>query len=564
MNDQYTELYQSFQWLVPTQFSIAQACVYRWAENTLEGRRIAIYYERDDGQRDIWTYTRVSDIAQKLANGFIKMGVVPGDRIALALGQRPEGVATLMAILSVGAVAVPLPGSLGVDGAIARLRDCGARIAVVDTASGPDIIQAQARCPTLTQIIAIDFQHDTVMSWRTLLARQNNIFKPLNTRATSPAVLLYTAGGTGTPKGVLLSHATLIGTLPGFVAAQNWFPQQNDIFWTSTEWSGVGLFGGLLPALYFGHAVVATAPRPTPAMALDIIGRYRVSNAHVHAGLLNEMAQTLPTYIRPENFPLRALSCSAETLTASTLAWSKEALGVTVNETYGQTEAHTIIGNSHRRWPVLPGSIGRAFPGHRVAVLDAAGRPCRPGAVGEIAVRRTDIHGHADPVLFLGYWQDDARTQSRFSGDWYLTGDMASVDGDGYFWFAGRSDDVIHTAGHRIGPAEIEACLKSHSAVDQAAVIGKADPGHGALVKAYVVLRPDARGDDSELLRQQLREHVRTQLPAYQTPREIEFVDSLPCTSAGTLRRHVLRARESQRTAQPSIDPISLGDEAMG
>jgi len=550
MNDQYPELYQSFQWLVPSQFNIAQACVYRWAENTLEGRRIGIYHEDESGRREVWTYTRLADTARQLANGFVRMNVQPGDRVAIVMGQRPEAAAALMAVFSVGAVAVPLSPVLGADALTSRLQDAGARVAIVDAQGGPDLIMAQGRCPELGQIIAIDFLHEAVISWRTLLARQPNAFRELPTRSSSPALLLYTPGTTGSPKGVLLSHAALIGALPGFVASQNWFPQKGDIFWTPLEWSsGAGLMGALLPTLYFGHAIVGTLGAWTPVRAFEILSRYHVSNALLPPGLLAQMRQEFPQPTEGEGLSLRALACIGEPAGAPLSGWCRETLGVALNETYGQTEFSYAIGNSHRRWPARPGSMGRPFPGHRVAVLDSRGRPCRPGSVGELALNRNDIHGHPDPALFLGYWQNDDAFQAQFNGDWYMTGDLASVDSDGYYWYAGRSDDVFKSAGYRIGPGEIEDCLKGHAAVQGAAVVAKPDAARGALVKAYVVLAPSAQQGNADDLQAELREHVRHRLASYQTPREIEFVDALPMTPTGKLRRNVLRARELQRAA---------------
>ncbi len=560
MNDQYPELYQSFQWLIPSQFNIAQACVYRWAENTLEGRRIAIYHEDETGRREVWTYTRLADTARKLANGFIKMGVLPGDRVAVAMGQRPEAVAAYMAIFSVGAVALPLSPVLGADSLATRLQDAGSRVAIIDSHTGPDVVQAQARCPALSQIISIDFDHELVIAWRSLLARQPGVFKELATRSDSPALLLYTSGATGAPKGVVLSHASLIGALPGFVASQNWFPQKNDIFWTPADWSwSSSLMNALLPTLYFGHAIVGTLGHFSSTRAFEILSRYRVTNMFILPTMLHKMMQEPPSPEESAPLALRAVASAGESVGAAAFNWCRNTLGIGLNEMYGQTETSHVVGNSYRKWPAHAGSMGKPYPGHRVAVLDSLGRPCRTGAVGEIAVHRRDTHGHPDPSLFLRYWQNDEATQARFNGDWYMTGDLASIDADGYYWHAGRSDDVFKSSGYRIGPGEIEDCLMAHTAVEGAAVVPKPDPARGALVKAYIVLAPNARHSDTGALQAELQEYVRHRLAAYQTPREIEFVDSLPTTSSGKLRRNVLRAREQQRshrkTAQSGTEP---------
>lgn len=550
MNDQYPELYQSYRWLVPSQFNIAEACVHRWAENPLEGRRIAIFHENDTGDREVWTFSRLSTTTKQLANGLIKMGVRPGDRVAVVMGQRPETVASYMAIFSVGAVALPLSSLFGADGLAIRLRDADARVAIVDASTAPDLLQAQAQCPSLTQIIGLGFQHEAIIPWRSLLARQVNTFKAVATQAGSPALLLYTSGTTGAPKGALLAHRALIGNLPGFVASQNWFPKKDDVFWSPADWTWTGgLMDSLLPTLYFGHAIVGTQGRFSATRAFEIMERYQVSNTFLFPTALKIMMQDVPAPRETYRLALRAIMAAGESVGQVVFEWSQRALGITPNEMFGQTEMNYLVGNSHKKWPAKPGSIGRPYPGHQVAVLDADGRPCAAGAIGEIALNRYDIHGDPDPVLFLGYWRNEAATQAKFKGDWCFTGDLASVDADGYYWYAGRSDDVFKSSGYRIGPGEIEDCLLRHDAVANAAVVPKPDATRGTLIKAYVVLRANAQDRDAAELESELQEHVRARLAPYQMPREIEFVDSLPMTSTGKIRRHVLRSREQQRNA---------------
>ncbi|NYT62171.1 AMP-binding protein [Alcaligenaceae bacterium] len=548
MNDQYSELYPTYQWFVPPLFNIAQACVHRWAENPLEGRRIAIFHEDENGQRKVWTYSRLSETTNQLANGLIKMGVQPGDRVALIMGQRPEAVAAYMAILSVGAIALPLSALFGADGLAMRLRDAEARVAIVDAYSGPDLLQAQMQCPALSQIIALEFQHDAVIPWRTLLARQPTSFKTVVTRADSPALLLYTSGTTGSPKGALLAHHSLIGNLPGFVASQNWFPKKSDVFWSPADWTWTGgLMDALLPTLYFGQAIVGTLGRFSARRSLEIMERYQVTNTFLFPTALKLMMQEVPAPREHYKLVLRAIMAAGESVGQVVFDWCQTALGVTPNEMFGQTEMNYLVGNSYQKWLAKPGSIGRPYPGHQVAVLDPQGQPCPVDAIGEIALNRHDMHGYPDPILFLGYWRNDAATQEKFIGDWCLTGDLASVDKDGYFWYAGRSDDVFKSSGYRIGPGEIENCLLSHPAVANAAVVPKPDNTRGTLIKAYIVLASNARKLDPADLQKELQEHVKSRLAPYQMPREIEFVDSLPLTSTGKIRRHVLRAREQQR-----------------
>ncbi len=443
MNDQYSALYQSYQWLVPSQFNIAQACVHRWAQNPVEGRRIAIFHENSQGQREVWTYTRLSDTAKQLANGLVKMGIRAGDRIAVVTEQRPETVAAFIAIFSVGAIALPLSPWLGANGLATRLQDAEARVAIVDDAGADSLLQAQTQCPALTQIIGLNFQHEAIIPWRSLLARQEPRFQDVLTRSSSAALLIYAPNSVAAPKGTLLGHQTLIGNLPGFVAAQNWFPQSGDVLWSPADWNSAdGIMSALLPTLYFGHAIVSTSGQSTPGHAFEVMARYQVSNVFLPADLLQAMMQHTP--LPREQYPLglRAIASSGASLPPQVAAWCTEALGVTPNETFGCTEMNHLIGNSHKKWPVRPGSMGRPYPGHQVAVLDKAGNPCRTGQTGEIALNRHDIHGHPDPLLFLGYWRNDLATQAKFKDDWCLSGEMARVDDQGYYWYAGPNNDA--------------------------------------------------------------------------------------------------------------------------
>ncbi|MVW77842.1 acyl-CoA synthetase [Bordetella sp. 02P26C-1] len=556
MDDQYQSLYQSFRWLVPTQFNIAEVCCHRWAESTADARRIAIYHEDEAGNREVWTYARLGEAVNQLANGLIKMGVERGDRVGVVLGQRPETVVAHMAIYSVGAVVVPLSPLFGPEALESRLRDSDARIAIVDPASRINVLAVSDDCPNLNQIIGIGFVDERVLPWRSLLARQPSQFKQVATLCSDPAILMYTSGTTGAPKGALLPHSVLIGNLPGFVASQNWFPKPNDVFWSPADWAWTGgLMDALLPTLYFGHAIVGTRGRFSPERAFELMERYQVTNVFVFPTALKMMMKSVPEPMTRYRLSLRAIMSAGESVGETVFRWCQTALGITPNEMFGQTEMNYIVGNSCHRWPAKPGSMGRPYPGHRVAVIDEAGQPVPVGEVGEIALNRLDIAGFPDPILFLGYWRNEAATQAKFTGDWCRTGDLARVDEDGYLWYAGRADDVFKSAGYRIGPAEIESCLIGHEAVANAAIVPKPDPERGAVVKAYVVLTPEYASHDPAEVTLQLQNYVRERLAPYEYPKEIEFIDELPMTTTGKIQRRVLRLREQTRAAIPAGHP---------
>lgn len=455
MNDQYPELYSSFRWLVPSQFNIAQYCLLRWASNTLEGRRPAVFAENEFGETTVRTFGQLAETTGKLANGLLKMGIGRGDRVAVAMGQSPEYITACMAILAVGAIVVPIPTILNAKQVTERLSHAQARAAIIDMPHAPGILQAYGQYPGLSQIISFGFQHELTLSWSSLLARQNSDLHVAPTLSSSPAFLLYPIGPTPTLKGVVLPHSALIGVLPGFVASQNWFPQSKDIFWTQHYWTHIdGLLGGLLPCLYFGRPIVALDGHLSTRQTIECLQKYKVTNVSLPYSSLRAVMEE--PHADFNGLSVRAIMSTGEHPSEQVHEWCENTLGLTPNHVYGQTEAPYIIGHSHVRWPARPGSMGKAFPGHLVTVLDDAGRPCPAGVSGQIAVNRYDIHGFPDPALFLGYWQDDTSTQQTFLRDWYLTGECARIDRDGYFWYVGHhSNNESHVTAKRNGSVSL-------------------------------------------------------------------------------------------------------------
>jgi acetyl-CoA synthetase len=561
MPDEYERLYRGFHWLVPREFNMAEACGRRWA---VESSRVAVHFEYETGQTVSYTYAGLVSDACRLSNALAALGVARGDRVAIVLPQRPEVVVAHFAVHQMGAVSMPLSAQFGADALQFRLQDSGAVVAICDLRSAQSLLSARPRCPALAHLVVVGDPGDEDMApaadvhaWSALLARSADRYAPAATEASDPALLLYTSGTTGTPKGALLPHAALIGNLPGFVASQNWFPRSGDVFWSPADWAWTGgLMDALLPTLYFGFPIVGCAGRFTPERALDLMKRHRVTNAFLFPTALKMMMRSevwRDGVVRREGLRLRALMSAGEAVGGAVHQWAQATLQLAVNEMFGQTEMNYVVGNSSERWPVRPGSMGRPYPGHRVAVVDDDGRVLPAGQAGEIAVHRRDIHGQPDPVFFLGYWNRPEATRAKFTGDmsdsWCRTGDMALTDERGYLWYQGRADDVFKASGYRIGPGEIEDCLLNHPAVANAAIVPKPDAERGAAVKAYVVVSGNFRAQAGDALAEELQAHVRSRLAPYQCPREVEFVDVLPMTSTGKVQRRVLRDREAAKAS---------------
>ncbi len=544
--DRYREIYEGFRWRVPAEFNIAEVCGRRWAA---ESSRIALHTEDEAGHRETFTYAALVRDANRLSNALAALGVCRGDRVAILLPQRAETAVAHLACYQMAAVAMPMSVLFGPEALVFRLNDGTAKVAICDASTAATLVGLRDACPTLKQVICVDGPADGLADWSALLARAADRFSLAVTRAADPAVLIYTSGTTGPPKGALIPHSAMIGNLTGFVASQNWFPRPGDVFWSPADWAWTGgLMDALLPTLYFGFPIVGVRGRFSSERALEIMRRYGVTNSFLFPTALKMMMRA-PEWRRPGRLKLRAVMSAGEAVGKAVFDWTREQLGVTVNEMFGQTEMNYIVGNSHQKWPARAGAMGRPYPGHRVAVIDDAGKVLPAGELGEVAVHRRDIHGHPDPVFFLGYLNNDAATRRKYTGDpadsWCRTGDLACRDEDGYLWYRGRADDMFKAAGYRIGPGEIENCLLGHPAVANVAVVPKPDTERGALVKAFVVLAAGYRGDGA--LVEALQHHVRGKLAPYEYPKDIEFIDALPMTTTGKVQRRVLRELEQER-----------------
>ncbi len=544
--DRYAEICARHRWEVPARFNIAAACCGRWADDRA---RFALYWEDESGATAAYTFWDLQQQANRLANALSALGVRPGDKVALILPQRPETVVAHIAVYQLGAIAVPLSFLFGPDALAYRLADSEAKVALVDPQSLPNLVPIRDRLPGLAAVVGVAGARESfVTPYEDLLARASSRFAPVPTAATDPALLIYTSGTTGPPKGALMPQQCLLGNLPGFVHSHDGYPQPGDLFWSPADWAWTGgLMDALLPALYFGQPIVGYRGRFDPERALALIAKYGVRNSFLFPTALKMMMKAFPRPRERFDVNLRTVMSAGEAVGTAVFEWTRAALGVTVNEMFGQTEMNYIVGNSQSQWPARPGSMGRPYPGHRIAVIDDAGRTVPAGEIGEVAVHRTAPDGSPDPVFFLEYYRNPDGTAHKYTGDWCRTGDLARSDADGYLWYQGRADDMFKAAGYRIGPSEIENCLVRHPAVANAAVVPSPDETRGNVVKAFIVLA--VGHEPSDALADEIREHVRSFLAPYESPKEIEFIDALPMTTTGKVQRRVLRERERERKA---------------
>ncbi len=599
--DQYASLHKQFEWHVPVHFNMAQVCCTRWSSAANAKKRVAVidYGAAPGALQDnfspnvSWSYDDLHTQACRLSNALVQRGVKRGDRVAIVMPQRFETAVAYMAVLQMGAVAVPLSMLFGPEALEYRLQDSDAVAAIVDANAMAALQAVRTLCPQLGTMLVVQGTGATPTSDENppllgadstladAVAQQSPYFAAADTLADDAAVLIYTSGTTGPPKGALIPHRALIGNLTGFVCSQNWFgfdglgnAQSNAVFWSPADWAWTGgLMDALLPTLYFGRPIVAYNGRFSPEIALCLMRDLAVTHTFLFPTALKAMMKASPgtlgqggqTVRQQFNLQLQAIMSAGEAVGDAVFDYCQSQLGVTVNEMFGQTEINYCVGNCAARWPPKPGSMGKAYPGHQVKVIDDHGVECAEGVPGDVAVNRFDVHGQPDPVFFLGYWKNPDATAAKFTGkngegEWCRTGDLATRDADGYLWYQGRADDVFKAAGYRIGPGEVENCLVKHPAVANAAVVPKPDPARGALVKAYIVLSADFAAVRASLLgnghqfeefdlhlTSELQAHVKGKLAPYEYPKDIEFVDALPMTTTGKVQRRVLRLQEEER-----------------
>jgi len=534
----YEEVCARFRWQVPAAFNIAADICDRHAADPA---RVAMIFESEAGKISEHTFAEFRARSNQLARALLRLGVQRGDRVGIVLSQRPETAVVHLAAYKIGAVALPLATLFGPEALEYRLRNAGVRVVVTDPQSLERLLEVRKNLPELAHIISVDpADAEGTHDYRRLLEREPDSFDPVKTAAEDPALLIYTSGTTGPPKGALYPHRMLLGRLPSIEFVHGYFPHPGDRFWTPADWAWAGgLLDMLLPSWHYAVPVVAHRMRKFDAgRAFDLMARHKVRNVFLPATVL-KMMRKLEDPLKNWDVRLRTIHTGGETVGEEVIRWTHETLGPVPHEGFGQTEAVLIVANCAALMPIKPGAMGRPVPGHEIDLLDAEGRPVPAGEVGEIALKRPC------PNMFLRYWNDEQGTRDKFIGDWLMTGDLGRKDEDGYYWYVGRKDDVISSGAYRIGPGEIEACLLGHRAVAMAAAVGSPDPVRGEVVKAFVQLREGER-PTPELARE-LQEYVRTRLSAHEYPRELEFIDALPTTTTGKVKRGELRQLERAR-----------------
>ena len=517
----------------PADYNIYKATVGRYL-GPQDRDRPAMIYETPDGTVITWSFGEIDAAATALAARLRELGYGRGDPVAIHTGQHPNTGIAHMAIAKIGGIAVTLSQLYGPDTLSHALNDCKAG-AILTSAEAWEPLRSED-FPHLVHVLMPEAGSGEI-DLDEAMANPPADFAPEYGGADDPALLMYTSGSTGKPKGILHGHRVLAAYTPSINLFFNLSLADDDaVFWSPSDWAWVGgLLDMLLPAWLAGRPVVTSLDRFRAEWAWPFLARHKVTHTFLAPTAIKRLAQTEDPHA-DHDLALRVICTGGEALAAETLEWAETALKVTCNEFYGMTEVNHLIGNCAALYPRKPGSMGRAYPGHEVVLVDGDGQPVADGEAGEIVTPATS------PTRFLGYLNNREKEAEMALGPWLRTRDLAVRDADGYFWYKGRSDDLIKSSGFRIGPAEIEDCLLSHPAVAECAVIGKPDPDRGQIVKAVVKLRTGH--DGTPALKTSLADHVRTRLAAYKAPREIEFVDGFEMTSSGKINRRALRNAE--------------------
>ena len=526
----YEELYRNFHWEIPDRFNIATACCDRHADGS---GRLALIYIDEDGAATRTSFDEVAAMSRRFANVLTSDGLARGDRVAVFLSQSLELPVAHLAAFRAGMISIPLFALFGEDALEFRLSNSEAKAIVTDATGWDKLAKIRDRLPALKNIyVTGDHIPAGARSFAASLQAASAGFATVDTSPDDPGLIIYTSGTTGNPKGALHAHRVVLGHLPNVEMCHDFLPRPGDLMWTPADWAWIGgLINGLFAFWYHGVPLVGHRARKfEPQAAMQMMADYGIRNVFLPPTALKLMRIA---DVKHPDVKLRSIFTGGESLGGELLDWVRATFGIDAHEVFGQTECNLVIGSNSKLFPIRPGSMGRATPGFDVRIVDDRGEELPRGSRGVIGVRQPC------PCTMIEYWRNPEATRQKYAGDFLLTGDLGVQDEDGYFWYVSREDDVITTAGYRVGPSEIEHTLMKHPAVAMSAVVGIPDPVRTESIKAWIVLRPGFAPGDA--LAREIQEFVKVQLAAHEYPRFVQFVESLPMTATGKVLRRELR-----------------------
>jgi acyl-coenzyme A synthetase/AMP-(fatty) acid ligase len=535
----YDQLRRDFRWNTPAQFNFG-ATVDSFAAHP---SRVALLWEDQSGNRSRLTFADIRNQSNRIANLLTDLGIRRGDPVMIVLPRLTMWQSVYIGALKAGAIVVPCVSMLREKDLVYRANHSGARAIIAGFDSADLVSDLRSQCPTLAQYLLVGAARTGWASIQEAMQSASPEFQPLDTRGDEPAICYYTSGTTKEPKAVLHGHAY---TWAHQFTGSLWLGlKPGDRHWTTSDtgWAKAA-YGVLFGPWMNGITTLMYNGRFEPKKQLELLKRYGITS---FCAPPTEYRMLVKEDLASHQLPaLRHCAGAGEPLNPEVIEIWRQHLGLLIHDGYGQTETALLAANLPGM-AIRPGSMGRPFPGIELSIVDENLREVATGDTGQVAVR---VRPEKPPSIMLEYWKNPDENAAAFQGDFYLTGDNAYCDADGYLWFVGRADDVIGSAGYRIGPFEVESALLEHPAVMESAVVASPDPDRGSIVKAFVRLKPGT--ERSEALATELQDHVKRITAPYKYPREIEFVDDLPKTVSGKIRRVELRQLEEQRKHRPS------------
>ncbi len=538
----YEETYQNFKLDVPEHFNFGFDVVDRWAEDHTKLALVSVDPTGEHAQKH--TFWDLKVLSNRFANLLRGLGASKGDRTFIMTPRIPEWYVAVLGMMKLGVVPMPATPLCTPHDIEYRLNRAEASVAITDLENAHKVEEVVAKCPSLKHIILVDGTSRGWINYDEEMPRMSARLDEVEpTRSADPLLIYFTSGTVGPPKMVLHTQASY--AIAHVTTARFWHDlNPTDLHWaiSDTGWAKMA-YGKLFGQWTQGAAILQHNARGRfdAALTLKMLERYGVTSFCAPPTAYRMMVlEDLKKY---DFSNLRHCTGAGEPLNPEVMKIWEEGTGLTIYDGYGQTETVLLVAN-YRCMPVKPGSMGKPIPGFHIAIVDDDGNQLPPGEEGQIAVR---VNPQRPVGMLKEYWKDPEAMADSFRGDWYFTGDKAYKDEDGYFWFVGRADDVIKSAGYRIGPFEVESALIEHPAVAESAVVASPDAIRGDIVKAFVILKPGYV--PSEELTRSLQEHVRRVTAPYKYPRAIEYVSELPKTISGKIRRVELRQRELERAS---------------
>lgn len=530
---------EELDWFDDTHLNIAYNVVDRHADSSLKNK-VALYWQGGDGSREEYTFLQLSRLSNKFGNALLNIGVQAGERVFIFAPRLPELYIAFLGILKIGAIATTVFSAFGPEAMLDRLLDAEATLVITTPELKGRIAETQEAMPSL-RVMVLDGRgggalENAELSYTAEMEAAPEQLEVARTAVTDHAFLLYTSGTTGKPKGILHTHGAL---LQQHLTAK-WVLdlKEDDVYWCTADPGWVtGVSYGMLAPWSNGVSQIVYEGRFDPEQWYRVIEERRVTvwyTAPTAIRMLMKEGDELPA--RFDLSSLRHMCSVGEPLNPEAIRWGLKAFGLPFHDNWWQTETGAILVSNYPSMPIRVGSMGKPFPGVTAGIVDDNGRELPAGVPGNLGIKP------GWPAMFAGIWKNEEKYKSCFVGDWYLSGDKAYEDSDGYFWFIGRADDVIMTAGERVGPFEVESALLEHPAIAEAGVIGKPDPLRGEIIKAFIILTGATK--PSEELQEHIRRFVKKRLAGHAYPREMEFVETLPKTRSGKIMRRVLKARE--------------------